>query len=177
MSIVAVVIIFAVAFAILWKSAAFIVDGAVGIADIFRIPKIVVGIVLVSLATALPEFSVSVQAAYLGHSEIALGNVVGSVIANVGLALAAAAIIGVSIAVDRHILKNHGIFLVICVFVSYVFVFDAYIGRIEGILLLLLLAGYYYLVRRETSKRTQEVRKSQVHFFLYFCSRTGRIYL
>lgn len=160
MSVIAVVIIFASAFAILWKSAAFIVDGAIGIADIFRIPKIVVGIVLVSLATALPEFSVSVQAAYLGHSEIALGNVVGSVIANAGLALAAAAIIGVSIAVDRHILKNHGIFLIISAFVSYVFVFDAYIGRIEGILLLLLLAVYYYyLIRKEVSKRTQEVRK------------------
>jgi len=85
---------------------------AVGIADIFRIPKIVVGIVLVSLATSLPEFSVSVQAAYLGHSEIALGNPVGSVIANNGLALALAAIIGVSIVVDRHILKSFGIFLI-----------------------------------------------------------------
>lgn len=160
MSVISAAIIFAGAFAILLKSADFFVDGAVGIADIFRIPKIVVGIVLVSLATSLPEFSVSVQAAYLGHSEIALGNPVGSVIANNGLALALAAIIGVSIAVDRHILKNFGIFLICSAFISYAFVFDAFIGRTEGILLILLLAGYYYyLIRRETSKHTQEVRK------------------
>jgi len=160
MSVIAAALIFAGALAILLKSAGFFVDGAVGIADIFRIPKIVVGIVLVSLATTLPEFSVSVQAAYLGHPEIALGNAVGSVMADEGLALAAAAIIGVSIAVDRHILKNFGIFLIISAFISYAFAFDAFIGRTEGILLVLLLAGYYYyLIRRETSKRTQEVRK------------------
>jgi len=160
MGVISAAIIFAGAFAILLKSADFFVDGAVGIADIFRIPKIVVGIVLVSLATSLPEFSVSVQAAYLGHPEIALGNPVGSVIANNGLALALAAIIGVSIAVDRHILKSFGIFLICSAFISYAFAFDAFIGRTEGILLILLLAGYYYyLIRRETSKRTQEVRK------------------
>lgn len=113
-----------------------------------------------SLATSLPEFSVSVQAAYLGHPEIALGNAIGSVMANGGLALAVAAIIGVSIAVDRHILKSFGIFLIISAFISYAFAFDAFIGRIEGILLLFLLGGYYYyLVKREVSKRRQEVRK------------------
>lgn len=160
MSIIAPIAIFAVAFVILLKSAVFFVDGAVGIADTFGIPKILVGIVIVSLATSLPEFSVSVQAAYLGHSEIALGNAIGSVMANGGLALAVAAIIGVSIAVDRHILKSFGIFLIISAFISYAFAFDAFIGRIEGILLLFLLAGYYYyLIRRETSKRRQEVRK------------------
>jgi len=160
MGVISAAIIFAGAFAILWKSADFFVDGAVGIADTFGIPKIVVGIVLVSLATSLPEFSVSVQAAYLGHPEIALGNAVGSVMANAGLALAVAAIIGVCIAVDRHILKNYGIFLIISAFISYAFAFDAFIGRIEGILLLFLLAGYYYyLIKKETSKRRQEVRK------------------
>ncbi|TET44082.1 calcium/sodium antiporter [Candidatus Aerophobetes bacterium] len=160
MGVISAAIIFAGAFVILLKSADFFVDGAVGIADTFGIPKIVVGIVLVSLATSLPEFSVSVQAAYLGHPEIALGNVVGSVMANAGLALAVTAIIGVCIAVDRHILKSFGIFLIISAFISYAFAFDAFIGRIEGILLLFLLAGYYYyLVRRETSKCRQEVIK------------------
>lgn len=160
MSIIAPIAIFAVAFVILLKSADFFVDGAVGIADTFGIPKILVGIVIVSLATSLPEFSVSVQAAYLGHPEIALGNAIGSVMANGGLALAVAAIIGVSIAVDRHILKSFGIFLIISAFISYAFAFDAFIGRIEGILLLFLLGGYYYyLVKREVSKRRQEVRK------------------
>lgn len=156
MSVIAAALIFAGALAILLKSADFFVDGAVGIANIFRIPKIVVGIVLVSLATTLPEFSVSVQSAYLGHPEIALGNAVGSVMADEGLALALAAIIGVSIAVDRNILKSFGIFLIGSAFISYAFAFDAFIGRIEGILLISLLVGYYYyLIRRGMPKSAQ----------------------
>ncbi len=160
MSVIVAVLIFAAALAILLKSANFFVDGAVGIANIFGIPKIVVGIVLVSLATTLPEFSVSVQSAYLGHPEIALGNAVGSVMADEGLALSLAAIIGISIAVDKNILKSFGFFLIASAFISYAFAFDAFIGRIEGILLISLLAGYYYyLIRKGMPKSAQQRQK------------------
>ncbi|MEA1963684.1 MAG: calcium/sodium antiporter [Candidatus Aerophobetes bacterium] len=160
MSAVAAIAIFAGAFAILLKSADFFVDGAVGVGDIFKIPKILVGIVLVSLATTLPELSVSVQAAYLGHPEIALGNAVGSVMADEGIALAMAAIIGICIPVNSHVLKNFGIFLISSAFLSYAFAFDSFIGRIEGILLVLLLAGYYYyLIKTEKSKYAQQAGK------------------
>ena len=163
MSVIVAVLIFAAALAILLKSANFFVDGAVGIANIFGIPKIVIGIVLVSLATTLPEFSVSVQAAYLGHPEIALGNAVGSVMADEGLALSLAAIIGISIAVDRNILKSFGFFLIGSAFISYAFAFDAFIGRIEGILLISLLAGYYYyLIRKGMPKSAQQRQKKSL---------------
>jgi cation:H+ antiporter len=163
MSAIVAVLIFAAALAILLKSANFFVDGAVGIANIFGIPKIVVGIVLVSLATTLPEFSVSVQSAYLGYPEIALGNAVGSVMADEGLALSLAAIIGISIAVDKNILKSFGFFLIGSAFISYAFAFDAFIGRIEGILLISLLAGYYYyLIRKGMPKSTQQRQKKSL---------------
>ena len=163
MSVIVAVLIFAAALAILLKSASFFVDGAVGIANVFGIPKIVIGIVLVSLATTLPEFSVSVQSAYLGHPEIALGNAVGSVMADEGLALSLAAIIGISIAVDRNILKSFGFFLIGSAFISYAFAFDAFIGRIEGILLISLLAGYYYyLIRRGMPKSAQRHQKKSL---------------
>ncbi len=70
----------------------FFVDGASSIAKILNIPKMIIGIVLVGLATTAPEFCVSVWAAFLGHPEIALGNAVGSVICDDGIALAFAAI-------------------------------------------------------------------------------------
>lgn len=163
MSVVVAVLIFAAALAILLKSANFFVDGAVGIANIFGIPKIVIGIVLVSLATTLPEFSVSVQSAYLGYPEIALGNAVGSVMADEGLALSLAAIIGISIAVDRNILKSFGFFLIGSAFISYAFAFDAFIGRIEGILLISLLAGYYYyLIKSGMVKSAQRHQKKSL---------------
>jgi len=74
-----------ISFAILFKCADYFVAGAVGIAQVTRIPKMVVGIVLVGLATTAPEFGVSVQAAFLGHPEIALGNAIGSVICDDGV--------------------------------------------------------------------------------------------
>ena len=152
MGIVLISVIFVGASALLLKSAGYFVDGAVGIADVLRIPKVLVGLVLVSLATASPEFAVSVQAAYLGHPEIALGNGVGSVIANSGVALALAAIAGYSIAVEKRILKRSAIFLVCVALLSYGFTFDSLIGRVEGVVLISLLAGYYwYLARRKIS--------------------------
>lgn len=65
---------------LLFKCADYFIQGSVGLADIYSIPKLIVGIVFVSLATTAPEFAVSVQAALLGHPEISLGNAVGSVI-------------------------------------------------------------------------------------------------
>lgn len=150
------------AFAILLKSADYFVSGAVGISDIFRIPKVVVGIVLVGLATSSPELAVSVQAAYLGHPEIALGNGIGSVVANNGLALALAAMVASSIVVDRRILKSFALFLICVAFLSYILALNAFIARIEGLLLLSLLAGYYYyLVRKGGSDRRQRARKTE----------------
>lgn len=157
MNIVIVVCVFGGALLLLLKSADFFVEGAVGIAYIFKISKIVVGIVLVSLATTLPELSVSVQSAYLGHPEMALGNAVGSVMCDEGIALAMAAILSASIAVEKHTLKRFGFFLILSTFLTYGFAFDAFIERWEGVILVSLLAGYfYYLVRTEKSRNTQE---------------------
>jgi len=70
----------AISFALLFKCADFFVTGSIGIAKMMNVSRMVVGIVLVGLATTAPEFGVSVQAAFLGHPEIALGNAIGSVI-------------------------------------------------------------------------------------------------
>lgn len=83
--------------------------------------------------------------------------------ADEGLALSLAAIIGISIAVDRNILKSFGFFLIGSAFISYAFAFDAFIGRIEGILLISLLAGYYYyLIRRGMLKSAQGHQKKSL---------------
>jgi len=135
------------------------VDSSVGIADTLRVPKMVIGIVLVGFATTAPEFAVSVQSAYLGHPEIALGNAVGSVICDDGLAMAIAAIIApASILIDKKILKTAGIFLIAVYVVTYIMAFDGTFARSEGIVLVLLLAGYICFVllsaKRQRSERS-----------------------
>ncbi|HKK31057.1 MAG TPA: sodium:calcium antiporter, partial [Alphaproteobacteria bacterium] len=68
----------------------FVVRGAVAIARSFRVSPMVIGLTLVGFGTSLPELVTSVQAAIAGSPGIAVGNVVGSNIANILLILGAA---------------------------------------------------------------------------------------
>jgi len=136
-----------VSFAVLFKSASFFVGGASSIAKILNIPKMIIGIVLVGLATTAPEFCVSVWAAFLGHPEIALGNAVGSVICDDGIALALAAILTPAvILVNCRILKAVGIFLVSIDVLAYYLARNGIFGRIEGFLLIIILCIYYIFI-------------------------------
>lgn len=137
-----------VAFLVLAKCADLFVDSAVGIADRLRLPKLVIGIVLVSVATTSPELSVSMMAALRGSPEMALGNAVGSVICNCGVALALCAVFSKSpVPVMRHAFRTAGGFLVFCGVLAFLFVAgDGTLSRLEGGLLLLCFAGYLGLL-------------------------------
>ncbi|WP_343208862.1 calcium/sodium antiporter [Anaerolentibacter hominis] len=80
--------IFIIGIILIIKGGDMFVDGAVWIADAFHIPKVIIGATIVSLATTLPELFVSAIAAGQGKVEMAIGNAVGSVIANTGLIMA-----------------------------------------------------------------------------------------
>lgn len=152
---------FAVAFAVLFKSASFFVDGACGIARILNVPKLVIGIVLVGLGTTAPEFGVTLIAAIKGSGEIAVGNAIGSVICDDGVALALAAILAPTvILVNCRILKTAGLFLISIDVLAYVLARNGKLGRVEGLCLVLILCLYYFFVirsqRRNTSRRNKD---------------------
>lgn len=139
--------ILVVAFALLFKCADFFIQGASAIAEILEIPKMVVGIVLVGLATTAPEFGVSVMASFLGKPEFALGNAVGSVLCDDGVALAFAAILTPTIIfVSCRMLKILGPFLLAIDFIAYELARDGAISRIDGLILLVLLGVYFLLL-------------------------------
>lgn len=71
-----------IGFFLLIKGADFLVDGASGIAKKFNIPTIIIGLTIVAIGTSMPELMVSTTAAIEGHSDMSIGNVVGSNIAN-----------------------------------------------------------------------------------------------
>jgi len=136
-----------VAFAILFKCADLFVDGASRIATILNIPKLVIGIVLVGLATTAPEFAVSVVAAIRGLPEIALGNAIGSVIVDDGVALALAAILApTAIFINCRMLRVIGAFLLSIDFLAYFLARDGVLSRWEGLILLSLLGVYFILL-------------------------------
>lgn len=84
-------IVIAVTLFTLGKGADILIDEAVAISEKLRIPKAVIGATIVSLGTTLPEVSVSVMAAVKGNPDLAIGNAVGSIIADTGL------IVGISL--------------------------------------------------------------------------------
>lgn len=82
---VAAVILFIIGLALLIKCGDWFVDGASGIAKKFRVPELLIGATVVSIGTTLPEVMVSATSAVKGHSQIAYGNAVGSIICNTAL--------------------------------------------------------------------------------------------
>lgn len=146
--------IFIIAAAVIWKSADFFTDGAAGIARVLRIPRFIIGLTIVSLATTAPEFTVSTFSSYMGVSGMAVGNAVGSCIANIALALAAAVIVGGVIHFDSRLIKQELRFLVIAGLLLFLLMSDSRLGRGEGLSLCVLLIVFFaYLIGRELRVR------------------------
>lgn len=87
------IIILVVGFFLLIKGADFLVSGASSIAKKFKIPSLVIGLTIVAIGTSMPELVVSTFSALEGHSDIAMGNVVGSNLSNLLLILGICAVI------------------------------------------------------------------------------------
>lgn len=136
--------ILVVAFIILSKCADIFVDSSVTIAEKFKVPKLVIGIVMVSFATTTPELSVSLMSAVSGKPEMALGNAIGSVICDDGLALALAGVVTAApIVIMPGVLKSSGVFLLCIEILAFLFViFDNTLNRWEGIILVLIFFTY-----------------------------------
>jgi len=150
-------LILAVCFAVLAKSADLFVDSAVGIAKKFSVPKMIIGIFLVGLATTAPELAVSMMSAVRGNPELALGNAIGSVICDDGLAMAAAALFTAgTISIIPAVLKTAGVVLIAVDILAFLFILpDNTLGRVEGGILLACF-GLYTLFIIKTGKKTTD---------------------
>jgi cation:H+ antiporter len=100
-------IIIVICIALLSKGADWMIDGVVDLAQRTGLPKIVIGATVVSLGTTLPEAFVSVMAAYMGNPGLALGNGVGSIIADTGLIFGLTCVLA-AVPVNRFILNRTG---------------------------------------------------------------------
>jgi len=92
---------------LLSKGADWMIDGVVNLAERTGLPKIIIGATIVSLGTTTPEAFVSVMAALMGNAGLALGNGVGSIIADTGLIFGLTCILS-SVPVNRFILNRTG---------------------------------------------------------------------
>jgi len=135
------IIYLAVGSVMLYLGSEWIVKGSVSIADRLGISPLVIGLTIVAFGTSLPELIVSIIAAIEGSSEIAVGNVVGSNIANVGLVLGLSAIIFPISIYYSHLRRDLFIYLGVCA-LFILFAFDGRISRFEGMILFISLIFY-----------------------------------
>ena len=112
---------------LLYLGSEWIVKGGVGIAEKYGISTIVIGLTVVAFGTSLPELLVSLNAAFQGSSSLAVGNAIGSNIANVGLVLSLSAII-FPITMKYSLIKRD---LFVYLFSCTVFVFFSLDGRLS----------------------------------------------
>ena len=132
------VILIILGFILLIKGADFLVDGSSNIAKKFHIPEIVIGLTIISIGTSMPELFVSIKSALEGHSDMSLGNVIGSNICNLLL------ILGLSTMIRRIDFKRETrlIEVPMCLVVTIIFMIICNLGlgisRIDAIILTVL---------------------------------------
>lgn len=126
---------------LLYLGAEWFVGGASALALALRVPQILVGLTVVAYGTSAPEVIVGVEAAAAGHGDVALGNVIGSNIANVGLILGCAALIRPA-RVDGTLRRRELPVLLISTALLPLLLLDGTISRHEGGALLVVALAY-----------------------------------
>ena len=133
------------------------VRGAVNIAYRFRVSALVVGMTIVSFGTSAPELLVSLQASIDGYPDIAIGNVIGSNIANLALVLGLTALI-LPIEVSKDTLYLDWPAMMVATIVTFLFMIDGQLVFYEGCLMFVALLGYtVFLIRRSRIGSKEEV--------------------
>ncbi len=141
-------------FVLLVVGGEYLVRSSVALSFKFNISKMVIGMTVVSFATSAPELLVSLQAALSGSPAIAINNVVGSNIANIGLVLGVTALVG-PIAVDKSFYKLNWPVMMIFSIVLYFFLKnDNVLTAIEGGGLFIALLIFLYIIIRNARKET-----------------------
>lgn len=130
-----------------------------------RIPKIVIGMTVVSFATSAPELIVSLNAALDGHADIALGNVIGSNIANLGFVLAIVIIVS-TIKVEKSFYNTDWPVMMISSVMLYIFLStDGTVERWEGLVLFTLLIVFLiYLLKYQKTAVIDEMPEDDEDF-------------
>ncbi|MGH1472408.1 MAG: calcium/sodium antiporter [Cellvibrionaceae bacterium] len=129
---------------LVWSADRF-VAGSAAIAANVGVSKLIIGLTIVSLGTSAPEILVSINASLEGQGDLAIGNALGSNIANIGLVLAVTALIA-AIPIRRHILTQEIPILMLITFIAGIFLYDGQLARWEGWSLLLLIPALIFLM-------------------------------
>lgn len=124
---------------LIWGADRFVM-GAAALARNLGISPLLIGLTIVGFGTSAPEILVSAMAAYEGNPGLAVGNAVGSNIANIGLILGTSALVA-PLVVQSDILRREIPLLLLVSFGAYLLLLDGDLDRSDGVLMLTGLAG------------------------------------
>ena len=158
------IILFILGAGILLGGADILVKGSAKLARSFGISPLIIGLTLVAFGTSFPELSVSLLAALQGNSDISIGNIVGSNIANIGLILGIASLL-IPLRIEWSTVFIESPFMIFSAFLLFIFSFftlTSGISRAEGLILLVFFVIFilymFYMAKRE-KKETKLYRQ------------------
>jgi cation:H+ antiporter len=160
------ILLFIAGIAVLYIAGMVFIHGASGTARILNIRPIITGVVIVAFATSAPEFFVSFSAALRNSQGLALGNIVGSCICNIGMVLGLSALIR-PVKVNSAMLRREIPVLVLSTILLFTICMDFKISRFESIILLSGFLGFiFYCVKNaknspEASSKQKKIEPSK----------------
>ncbi len=152
---IATILLLVAGLILLLVSGKFLVESSVIIARQFKIPSSIIGLTIVAFGTSAPELLVSIQAAVLGHPDMAVGNVIGSNISNILLVLGLTTVIFPLVVRRSSIVRDWPVMIVLTLLL-FLFLLDNQITRLEGFVLAVLFLLYIVFSVMQSRKRINE---------------------
>ena len=158
-------------FFLLTKGADYFIENSASFAEEKGISPHVVGVTIVAFGTSLPELLVSIISSFQDYNDLALGNIVGSNISNIGLVLAVSTfifyyVLGTNIVPEKDA-NNDSYVMVLAVFLLFFFARDNLISVGEGLIFFLLYLFYiYWLYKRSSNEPVEEAEENTSFTFL-----------
>ena len=140
----------------------YLLKSAVDLSVKLNLSKVVIGLTVVSFATSAPELLISISSALKGSSDIAISNVLGSNIANLGLVLGTALCFS-TIRIPKSNIKYDWTFMMFISLVFYFFLKDFIVSRVEGLFLFIALIIFlFFIIKIRKDKDEEEVIEKKI---------------
>lgn len=150
-----------VGFVLLIKGADFFVEGSSSLAQILKVPSVIIGLTIVAMGTSAPEASVSINAALAGSNDIAISNIVGSNIFN-GLVVVGGCAFLSSFQTNSDILKRDMPLNILVTFILFLMFLDGKLSRTEGYILfagmiLYIASMIYHAIKNKEEENPEKI--------------------
>ena len=171
MSLIIDFLVLCLGFFLLTKGADYFIENSASFAEEKGISPHVVGVTIVAFGTSLPELLVSIISSVQEYNDLALGNIVGSNISNIGLVLAVSTfifyyVLGTNIVPEKDA-NDDSYVMLLAVFLLFIFARDNLISVGEGLIFFLLYLFYiYWLYKRTSNESVDEIEENTSFIFL-----------